>query len=167
MELRPMRLEDVPAAHELNVETFEALSRSHHQPIEPRPDPAMAHVRYRHLVETDPEGAWVAERDGQIVGCAIALRREDVWGLSLLVVHPGVQSAGLGRALLARANLWAAGARGRMGLSSEDPRAMRAYARMGLALHRTVWGRGVPRDVRAPAGIVAGGLEDIPFTATV
>jgi len=162
-----MRVEDVPAAHELNVETFEALSRSNHQPVEPRPDPAMAHVRYRHLVQTDPEGAWVAEHEGEIVGCAIALRREDVWGLSLLIVRPGRQSAGLGRELLARANEYAAGARARIVLSSEDPRAMRAYARIGLALHPTVWARGVPRDVRAAAGIRAGGADDIPFTATV
>src|SRR4051794_3417618 len=96
-ELRPMLEDDVPAAHELNVETFEALSRSRNEPVEPRPDPALAHVRYRHLVRTDPGGAWVAERDGEIVGCALALRREDVWGLSLLVVHPDLQSAGLGR----------------------------------------------------------------------
>src|SRR4051812_20081973 len=167
MELRPMRLEDVPAAHELNVETFEALSRSHHQPIEPRPDAAMAHVRYRHLVETDPEGAWVAEHDGAIAGCALALKREGMWGLSLLVVRHDLQSAGLGRALLARANEYADGARGRIILSSEDPRAIRAYSRLGLALHPTVWAEGVPQGVQAPDGVYVGGAEDIPFTAEV
>jgi len=63
----------------------------------------LAHIRYRHLVTTDPEGAWVAEHEGAIVGCALALRREDVWGLSLLIVRPDLQSSGTGGALLRRA----------------------------------------------------------------
>src|SRR4051812_15723331 len=106
-DLRPMREADVPAVHELNVETFEDLSRRQGQPLEPRPDPRMAHMRYRHLVRTDPDGAWVAEHDGAIAGCALALRREDLWGLSLLVVRPDLQSAGLGRGLLQRAHEYA------------------------------------------------------------
>jgi GNAT superfamily N-acetyltransferase len=162
-----MRLEDVPAVHELNVETFEELSRRRNEPIEPRPDPAMAHVRYRHLVETDPEGAWVAEHEGAIAGCALALKREGVWGLSLLVVRPDLQSAGLGRELLHAANGYASDARARIVLSSEDPRAIRAYSRLGLALHPTVWAKGVPHGITAPAGVYEGGPDDIPFTAEV
>jgi GNAT superfamily N-acetyltransferase len=167
MRLRPMRAEDVPAVHLLNVETFEALSRANHQPLEPRPDPELASVRYRHLVRTDPEGAWVAEHEGEIAGCALALKREGVWGLSLLVVRPDLQSGGLGRELLARTNEYAAGARARIVLSSEDPRAMRAYARIGLTLHPTLWARGVAHGVRAPAGVRAGDTADIPLIAAV
>src|SRR3954471_21250868 len=165
--LRPMRLEDVPAVHDLNVTTFEAAAAERNQPPETRPDPTLAHVRYRHLVGTDPDGAWVAEHEGEVVGAALALRREDVWGLSLLIVRPDRQSRGIGRELLQRAHDYAAGARGRIILSSEDPRAMRAYARLGLTLHPTVWAYGKPRDVAHPPDVREGGPEDIPFTAAV
>src|SRR5689334_12571904 len=101
--LRPMRLEDVPTVHELNVTTFEAAAAARNQPPEARPDPALVHVRYGHLVTTDADGCWVAEEEGEIVGCALALRREDVWGLSLLIVRPDKQSHGIGRELLQRA----------------------------------------------------------------
>jgi GNAT superfamily N-acetyltransferase len=166
-ELRPMTTDDVAEVHELNVRSFEDFELRRGRPLEPRPDPAMAHVRYRHLVETDPGGAWVAVRDGAITGCALALRREDVWGLSLLVVRPDQQSAGVGRALLARAHEYAEGCRGRIILSSEDPRAVRAYARLGLELHPSISASGVPAGVTAPAGVYAGGPEDVPFTEHV
>ncbi len=53
--------------------------------------------------------------------------REGVWGLSIFAVRPGLQSAGLGRALLGRALAHGAGARGGIILSSPDPRALRLY----------------------------------------
>ena len=135
-ELRPMRIEDVEEVHALNVLTFDALSASRNEPPEPPPpDPTVVYPRYRHLVETDPEGAWVATHDGAIVGCALALRREDVWGLSLLIVRPDTQSSGTGSALLRRANEYADGARGRIIMASSDPRALRAYFRLGLDFH--------------------------------
>ena len=90
-----------------------------------------------------------------------------MWGLSLLVVRPGLQSAGVGSALLRHAHDYAHGARGRIILSSPDPRALRAYARLGLALHPTMWAVGTPRDVPAPDGIREGTRADIPFTEAV
>ena len=45
----------------------------------------------------------MAERDGAVAGAALALLREGLWGLSLLVVDPDAQCAGAGRELLARA----------------------------------------------------------------
>jgi GNAT superfamily N-acetyltransferase len=166
-ELRPMREEDIPAAHELNVATFEELSRSRGEEIEPRPDPAMAHIRYRHLVRTDPGGAWVAEDAKGLAGVALALVRDGIWGLSLLVVRPDLQSEGVGRALIERAGEYANGARGRIILSSRDPRAMRTYVRFGLELHPCVWATGVPVGVEAPASVREGGAGDIPLTETI
>ena len=64
--------------------------------------------------------------------------REGLWGLSLLVVDPPAQGAGAGRELLGRARAYGNGARGHVILSSTDPRAMRAYARLGLAPHPRV-----------------------------
>ena len=129
-----MRAEDVPAVHELSNATFEDLSRRRNEEPEPAEDPAGSHIRLRHLLATDPGGCWVADdEDGEPAGVAIALVREGVWGLSLLVVRPDRQSTGLGRALLDRALAYADGARGGIILASPDPRALRVYARAGPA----------------------------------
>jgi predicted N-acetyltransferase YhbS len=163
--LRPLRDEDVAAVHQTAVRAFEALDRQSGRPAQPPPAPERAHLRIRHLLGTDPEGAWVAERNGEIVGAALALRREGLWGLSLLVVHPDAQSAGTGRALLERAHASAAGAHGEVILASEDPRALRAYARLGLTLHPCVVAAGVPQGVAAPAAVRAGTEADLPLAA--
>ena len=165
-ELRPMRTEDVEEVHDLSVLTFEALNASRDEPPEPRPDPTMAHIRYRHLVSTDPGGAWVAEHQGAIVGCALALRREDVWGLSLLIVRPDMQSSGTGGELLRRANEYAKGARGRIIMASMDPRALRAYFRLGLDLHPALCAQGTPK-VADPGGVREGDEADVPLTEAV
>lgn len=165
-ELRPMSVEDVPEVHDLNVLTFEALDASRGEAPEPRPDPATVAIRYRHFVEHDPEGSWVATHDGRVVGCALALRREHLWGLSLLIVHPDQQSSGTGSALLRRAHAYAAGARGRIIMASPDPRALRAYFRLGLDFHPAASADGVPK-VSAPDGVRDGDLSDLPLTETV
>src|SRR5690242_11755755 len=146
-----MQLDDVDAAIELAYVAFEALSRSRGEAVEPRSDVARLRPRYANLVRSDPGGAWVAEHDGRVVGIAVALLREGVWGLSVLAVHPDHQSGGLGRDLLGHANDYANGARGRVILSSQDPRALRAYARLGLVGHPAFAAAGVPRGVSAPA----------------
>jgi GNAT superfamily N-acetyltransferase len=161
--IRPMQLDDVDAVIELAYVTFEALSRSRGEALEPRQDAESVRPRYANLVRSDPGGAWVAEHDGNVVGVAVALLREGVWGLSVLAVHPDHQSGGLGRDLLAHANAYADGARGRVILSSQDPRALRAYARLGLVGHPGFAAVGVPRGVTAPAEVRAGTAADLPF----
>jgi GNAT superfamily N-acetyltransferase len=165
--IRPMRVDDADAAHALAELTFEELSRSQNQLPEPARPAAAARPRYADLVRSDPGGAWVAERDGALIGCAMAIMREGVWGLSLLVVHPEHQSAGLGRELLTRAHAYAAGARGRIILASPDPRALRAYARLGLTGHPCFWATGVPHGVAEPEGVREGTVDDLPFVEAV
>jgi GNAT superfamily N-acetyltransferase len=165
--IRPMREDDALGALDLTIATFEDLAKRRNEPPEPRPDPAKVVVRYSHLVRTDPGGAWVAEDDEGLGGCALALKREGVWGLSLLVVRPGLQSAGIGSALLRHAHDYASDARGRIILSSPDPRAIRAYARLGLTAHPSLWASGKPRSVTRPDGIREGSHADIPFTEAV
>ena len=46
---------------------------------------------------TDPDGAFVAELDGRIVAAAQALRRERLWCLSMLAVHPDRRGSAPGR----------------------------------------------------------------------
>jgi GNAT superfamily N-acetyltransferase len=105
--------------------------------------------RVGHLQATDPGGAWVAEADdGALVGMALALVREGIWGLSLFGVLAAHRSRGIGRALLAAAFAHGARARGHLILSSESPAAMRRYARLGLDLRPCVAAAGIPDRAR-------------------
>src|SRR3954471_23281164 len=166
-EIRPMRDADVLPAIQLSVDCFNDLARRRHEPEEDAPDPAVAALRYRRCLETDPGGSWVAEHDGAVVACALAILREGVWGLSLLVVHPDHQAGGVGREIRARAHDYANGARGRIVLSSPDPRAIRAYLRLGLEAHPCLRAKGRPRGVAPADGVREGTLPDIPFTEEV
>jgi GNAT superfamily N-acetyltransferase len=165
-ELRPMRDDDVAAVNELSVRAFEDYARRLGEPPPVPPPFAAAHLRLRHLLATDPGGCWVAD-DGAIAGAAIALVREGIWGLSLLVVDPGLQSAGIGGALLERALVHGDGARGGIILASADHRALRAYSRAGFALHPTVKATGAPRGVAADPAVRPFTAGDHPMAAAV
>lgn len=166
--IRPARSGDDLAIHELSVVTFADLNRRLHEPPSPPPQLMPAIVRIQQLFERDPGGAWVAEDDGRMVGAALALDREGVWGLSLLVVLPQHQSQGVGRALLERSLEYAGGGeRGAIILASPDPRALRAYARAGFEAHPCFYASGHARAVAAPASVREGDERDIPFTEEV
>ncbi len=98
--------------------------------------------RLGYLVDTDPDGGFVAERDGRVIGAAQALVRERLWCLSLLAVDPGLQSTGAGRALFARTLNYGADASGGLIVSSNDPRALRLYALAGFSLQPTFEAKG-------------------------
>ena len=53
-----------------------------------------------HLLTTDPDRFWVAQRSdgsGGIVGFASASLREGLWFLAMLFVDPAMQADGIGR----------------------------------------------------------------------
>ncbi len=110
-------------------------------------------ARILHLIETDPNGAWGAFAGDEIVGLSLAILRDGLWGLSLLVVDPPHQSSGVGRQLLTRALGYCGGCRGGMIVSSADPRALRAYATSGFAVHPFALALGRPHRERIPAGL--------------
>jgi GNAT superfamily N-acetyltransferase len=167
--IRPMRREDALATHEVSVETFADLERRilHEEPGPP-PPPEPGLVRINQLLDRDPGGAWVAEEDGRVVGAALALDREGVWGLSLLIVLPDYQSHGIGRALLDAALRYAGGGRrGGIILASPDPRALRAYARAGFDAHPCLDASGHPYVADRPPGVRDGDASDLPLTEAV
>jgi ribosomal protein S18 acetylase RimI-like enzyme len=168
MTIRPMRDEDIPAVHEVMLAAFDDLDRRlGDEYAGPQPQLAQSTIRFRRTLQTDPAGSWVAERDGRVAGAAVGILRDGVWGLSMFIVDPAAQGSGLGRELLARAAGYGAAARGRIILSSRDPRAMAAYVRLGLDLHPSVSALGVPRGVEAPEGVRDGGPADLPLTEAV
>lgn len=156
-DLRPMRDADVEAVTELVYAASD----------DARPSDAVAHARYRYPLRHDAAGAWVAEDEHGLAAVAIALRREDLWMLTEISVRPDLQSAGLGRRMLERVHAYADGAKGRLIASSRDPRALRAYARLGLDAQPCLWAYGQPKGVDAPAGVREGGRDDLPFTEEV
>jgi GNAT superfamily N-acetyltransferase len=141
-----MAAEEVPAA--------EAVARAALYDGEPGADDPVTVARglrrIAHLQRTDPGGAWVAEAaDGALVGMALALVREGIWGLSLFGVDAEHRNRGVGRALLDAAfTTHGAHARGHLILSSESPAAMRRYARLGLDLRPCVAAAGIPDRTR-------------------
>ena len=125
-----MRTDDLAAVAEL---TAAAFSRD-------ISDPAAAEYwreRIAYPWRTDPDGAFVAELDGSVVGAAEAMVRERLWCLSMLAVRPGIQSGGAGRMLLEHAVAYGRPRDPGLIVSSNDPRALRLYAAGGFALHPT------------------------------
>jgi GNAT superfamily N-acetyltransferase len=152
---------DVPLVDGVSAAAFGDLNERIGEYLGPPSDPRGAAIRAGHLLATDPGGSWVAEHDGELCGVALALVREGVWGLSLLVVRPEVQSQGVGRELLART--WVYGqqhARGFIILASRDQRALRSYVKLGLDLHPALNAHGRPRGVEAPDDVRAWRPED-------
>ncbi len=163
-----MRTDDARAVHDVSVESFQDLEARFNHPPSPPPPSAVPLTRYEHLIETDPGGAWVAEEDGELIGAALAIDREGMWGLSLLVVLPDHQSSGIGRALLERAREYAdGGRRGAIILASPDHRALRAYARAGFDMHPCMDAEGRPDVGDPPPGVRDGDDRDLPLTETV
>ncbi|MEA2169961.1 MAG: hypothetical protein QOF76_3261 [Solirubrobacteraceae bacterium] len=147
MSLRLMKTSDADAVYDIMGAAFDDLSQRLGHGADPPPaNRAPGLGRIRHLIDTDPEGAWVTETDGVVDGGALALLREGLWGLSLLVVQPGAQSSGQGSALLRAAVDYGADARGGIILASEDSRALRAYWRTGHALRPCFDALGVLED---------------------
>jgi GNAT superfamily N-acetyltransferase len=99
MELRPVRVDDISACLEVFFVALDELHARLGQPPLPR-NPESTGVAMRHLVETDPDGCWLAESDGRVLGFGLTHRRGDHWYLAFLFVLPSEQSRGLGRTLL-------------------------------------------------------------------
>jgi GNAT superfamily N-acetyltransferase len=163
VQLRAFQTSDLPAATALSAEAFELDIG----------EPSAAdrwQRRVAHPLSTDPDGAFVAERDGSLIGVAQALRRERLWCLSLLAVAPGAQGAGAGRLLLERALAYAGGTDAGLIPSSSDPRALRLYGLAGFSLLPTFEAAGVLDRSALPrtgAEVRAGGTADLEALAAI
>jgi ribosomal protein S18 acetylase RimI-like enzyme len=100
-------------------------------------------ARLGHALTTDPDGCFVAEHEGRVVGAAQAIVRDQLWILSRLVVDPQAQSTGAGRQLLRRTLELAAPDSPGLIVSSNDPRALRLYGRLGFSLRPSFTAEGI------------------------
>ena len=133
--VRPMRAEDVPAAERLTAAAYDL-----EQGVATRPPERAAQwvERTEHLRTTDPGGCWVAERGPELLGVAVALKRDLLWLLASYAVQPGHQGHGIGRTLLEAALSHGRGCLRGMLSASPDPRAYRRYRAAGFSLHPAV-----------------------------
>lgn len=149
--IRPMQPADLAPLVELQFASFADLDARMGEPPFELTDEVRERggARIAHLQRTDPEGAWVAELEGDLVGCSLALVRDGMWFLSLLVVKPGFQGKGIGRQLLDAA-LQTATDRSWI-LSTVEPAAVRRYQRAGFELHPSYTAKGSVDRSRIPA----------------
>jgi GNAT superfamily N-acetyltransferase len=96
---RPARLEDLEGADALVVRSINDLTERHGFGPMVVPGPP----RFQQFsLRDEPDGLWVAEDTGQIVGFAFSWVCGDLWFLAQLFVSPGQQGSGLGGELLKR-----------------------------------------------------------------
>jgi GNAT superfamily N-acetyltransferase len=105
IRLRPATEADLPGCEAIWREGLNDYLLPIGQPEIP-PDNVGVRQLHAHTLATDPALFRVATRvdeatgEEQVVAFTSAVRREAVWFLSMLFVRPGLQAAGLGRALL-------------------------------------------------------------------
>jgi ribosomal protein S18 acetylase RimI-like enzyme len=127
LTVRALTLEDIDAAATVGAAAFEF-------DISEPPKRERWSQRLSHAIRTDPDGCFLAERDGRVVGIAEAIIREGLWCLSMLAVDPHGQSGGAGRALIDHALSYGSELKDGIIVSSNDPRALRLYGLAGFRL---------------------------------
>ena len=165
-EIRPMSAEDVAAAEGVWHRAASVMRVEHGLPPRAYDEEVKERTRrgMHHLLCTDPDGCWVAVSDGEVVGLAQAIRREQLWVLSLLGVVPEHQARGLGRVLLEAATRYGGAAAPGMIMSSRDPRAVRRYGLAGFEVRPTMgaWGRVRAGALPRSPGLRHADLSDRP-----
>ena len=133
-DVRPLRIYDVAAAQAAAYNALRDAGKNYGWEMPELDDESRQRGQRRisHALTHDPEGSFVADRDGEIVGVALATRRGPLWFLSLLAVSTSVQSQGIGRRLL-DASMRTLDGMGAL-CASSDPKALRRYRRAGFDL---------------------------------
>ena len=98
MELRPVTQSDIESCVGVFYAADEALSRGLNLTVMPRNPQAIERI-FRHVSETTPHRAWLAEDGGTIIGFGMAIERGELTFLAFLFVMPDAQAAGVGAAL--------------------------------------------------------------------
>ena len=99
LSLRQATPGDLISADALVVGSINQLTEAHGFGSIAQPSPPRLQ---RFSLTEDPDGLWVAEEDGRMVGFGFSWTNEDFWFLAQLFVVPDHQGGGVGRQLLAR-----------------------------------------------------------------
>lgn len=124
---------------------------------------------YRHVLAADPEGCFVAEDEGRVVGSALSARREGVWILVLFAIEEGYRGSGVGARMIRRALDYGKDCSDGMIASSHHPGAMRRYALAGFDLRPTLMAGGPVKRESLPSvkGVRDGEEGDLELAAEV
>jgi len=155
--IRPLTPDDVEGARVVAGAALQGVSTRLDREPHAWPDDEESRARSRERVarcaQTDPQGSWVAETDGAVVGVGLALRRGPLWFLSLLAVAEGLQGRGVGARLMDACLTTYDGAAGGLITVSRDPLAMRRYQLAGFALQPAFGAGGVPDPAGLPTPV--------------
>lgn len=161
--LRAATQSDVAACSAVFYDSFAAIAERHAMPIEPIAPAFAAGAMHHHFLATPGIAGVVAERDGEVVGLAFCDERDPVAGIGPVSVAPGVQDAGVGRALM-EALLAREAERGAVGVrlvqTAYHYRSFALYAKLGFAAREllTVF-NGQPPGVAVPGTTVRPATE--------
>lgn len=172
--LRTATAADLPAAFAVfRRSLFDYLHRigmvTAEEAANPQIDEPWSRQRHwiEHLSATAAE-SWVAEdAAGRVIGWALSVERDGVLELTHFFVEPGVQAAGLGRALLDRAFPRDRG-RHRVIIATQDPAAVSLYLRSGVGHVATsveLARRPEPRSVETDLALERLAPGDVAVTA--
>lgn len=159
MNFRPIDPADLDACADVFYAADDDLMTKRGLPIMPRNRVALLRL-FGHIQATSPHRAWLAERDGRVVGFGMSAQRGALVFLSFLFIEPVEQSKGLGRALLERSMSGAE--QTAVCIFSIQPISAALYAKYGMVPRvpmYTLLGR--PREPLPglPAGLSVGPLE--------
>ena len=101
---RPAQRDDRDAGARLLQRVMNELRPRHGLPLMSSPPPIQFPA---FCLDRDPEGLWVAEADGSIIGWSFSWRHQTFSFLSQLDVVPKAQGKGVGQALLNSTARWA------------------------------------------------------------
>jgi predicted N-acetyltransferase YhbS len=153
--IRPLRDDDVVASDQISWHALSEVGEQFGFSMGVRDEARIAHgqSRIRHIAQYDPEGSVVAERDGEVIGIGLAVRRGKLWFLSLLAVRQGLQGGGVGRRMLDATLEYGKDCPTAMICASPDPKALRRYGRAGFELHAGFEAHGTPDRTEMPADL--------------
>jgi ribosomal protein S18 acetylase RimI-like enzyme len=141
---RPMTAADIDATGYIRKAALEGLAASQGRTMPPWQPQRYPH--FDHLLQTDPDGAFVAEIGRTVVGFSMGFVRGATWFLAQLFVQPEVHAHGIGRELLRLAQD-AGRARGATIFSVVSST---AHASQSLYMRAGMFGRGIGYGMSGP-----------------
>jgi len=156
--VRPATRDDADACGRIFYDAFAALATRHDFPVEPgSPEFTRVHVGSLLSAEAGGFAAFVAERDGAVLGSAFVDERGPIAGIGPVTVAPDAQDAGAGRALT-EACVLRSRERGAAGIrlvqTAYHYRSLALYAKLGFVVREPLSVvQGDPSSLPAPAGV--------------